>query len=117
MLSFVYNAMQQGSMHKYKAYWYMSFSLINGCGTHENNIHGHYFFWSCACELTNIVRNCYQKSKQTSVRKICNFTINRERKSSYIGRRQISAKLSQLSAWISGYNKRFFVSLVCVLAS
>ena len=28
---------------KYKAYWHMNFSLINGCGTSENNIHGHSF--------------------------------------------------------------------------
>ena len=26
------------SICKYKANWHMRFSLINGCGTHENNI-------------------------------------------------------------------------------
>ena len=28
---------------------------LNGCGTHENNTHGHSFFWSGACEFTNII--------------------------------------------------------------
>ena len=40
MLSFVYNG---ASIHKYKGYWDMSFSLINGYGTHKNNIHGQAF--------------------------------------------------------------------------
>ena len=33
----------------------MNFLLINGCGTRENNIHGHSFFWSGACEFTKSV--------------------------------------------------------------
>ena len=32
------------SIHKYKAYWYMNFSLINGCITGKNNIHVYSFF-------------------------------------------------------------------------
>jgi len=31
------------SICKYKAYWHMSLSLINGCGTRKNNICGHSF--------------------------------------------------------------------------
>ena len=33
----------------------MNFSLINGCGTRKNIIRGHSFFWSGACEFTNII--------------------------------------------------------------
>jgi len=43
------------SIRKYKAYWHIYFSLINGCGTHENNNHGHSFFWIDTCEFTNII--------------------------------------------------------------
>ena len=32
------------SIRKYEAYWHINFSLINGCGNHENNICGHSFF-------------------------------------------------------------------------
>jgi len=46
----------------------MNFLLINGYGTNENNIHGYYFFWSSACEFTNITIVA-KKSKQTSVKK------------------------------------------------
>ena len=66
MLSSVYSTVQRGvSIHEYKA---MNFSLINGCGTHKNNICGHSFIWSDACEFTKYY-NCYKKGKQTSVRK------------------------------------------------
>jgi len=43
----LYNAMQRGEhtqMHSLLAYS-MNCSLINGCDTHENNIHSHSFFW------------------------------------------------------------------------
>jgi len=67
MFSSVYNAVQQGEhIHKYKAYWYMNFSIINGCGTCENNIHGHSF--EVALEFTKCY-NYKRKSKQTNVRK------------------------------------------------
>ena len=46
----------------------MNFSLINGCGTR-----GHSFFWSGAYEFTIIIITVAKKSKQTSIRKICNF--------------------------------------------
>ena len=60
-------------------YWHMNFSLINGCGNIENNIHGHSFVWSSTCEFTKFNVSILQKSKQTSVRKkICNFTVNRD---------------------------------------
>ena len=62
----------------YKAYWHINFSLSNECGTHENNICGHPFFWSDASSEFTKYYNCTKKSKQTSVRKICNFTINRD---------------------------------------
>jgi len=55
------------SIYEYKAYWHMNPSLINGCGTHENNIHGH-SFWNGTCEFTNIII-VNKKSKQTSIRK------------------------------------------------
>ena len=42
--------------------------LINGCGTHENNICGQNFFWIGVCEFTNIII-VTKKSEQTSVRK------------------------------------------------
>ena len=58
--SSVYSAVQWVSICKCKAYWHMHFLLINGCGTHENKIHRHF---------------CYQKSRQTSVRK---NSINRD---------------------------------------
>ena len=48
------------SMRKYKAYRHMNFSLINVCGTRENNIHGHSFTWSGACEFTKYY-NFYKK--------------------------------------------------------
>ena len=32
------------SMHEYKPYWHMNFSIIDGCGTRKNSIHGHSFF-------------------------------------------------------------------------
>ena len=41
----------------------MSFSLINGCSTLENNIRGHPFVWSGTCEFTKYY-NCYKKSKK-----------------------------------------------------
>ena len=56
------------SIREYKAYWYMNFSLINGCGTCENNIRGHSFFRSGACEFTNIIIDT-KKNKRTNVRK------------------------------------------------
>ena len=31
------------SIRVYNAHWHMNFSLIDGCGTREYNIHGHYF--------------------------------------------------------------------------
>jgi len=34
----------EASMHEYKAYWHMNFSLINGYDTRENNIRGYSFF-------------------------------------------------------------------------
>ena len=34
----------EASIHEYKAYWHMNFSLINEYGSHENNICGHSFF-------------------------------------------------------------------------
>ena len=43
------------SICEYKAHWHMSFSLINGCGTHENNILGHSFILSGSYEFTNII--------------------------------------------------------------
>ena len=43
------------SIRKYEAYWHMKFSLINGCSTNENNIHGHFFFWSDTYEFNNII--------------------------------------------------------------
>jgi len=32
------------NIHKYNANWYINFELINGCGTHKNNIGGYFFF-------------------------------------------------------------------------
>ena len=67
--SSLYIALCNGAnIHEYKAYWHMSFSLISGCGTRENSIRGHSFFWSGACEFANIIIVA-KKSKQTSVRK------------------------------------------------
>ena len=43
------------SIHKYKAYQDMNFSLINGFGTSKNNICGRSFFWSGAYDFTNII--------------------------------------------------------------
>ena len=43
------------SIREYKAYWHMSFLVINGCDTRENNIHIHYFFLSGAGEFTYII--------------------------------------------------------------
>jgi len=62
MLSSVYTIMLCNgvSIHEYKAYWHMNFSLINWCGTFENNICGHSFFKSGICEFTKYY-NCYQK--------------------------------------------------------
>ena len=60
MLSFVYNRV---SIHKYKAYWHMNFSLINGCGTCENN-NSWSFFWSAACQFTNIIIVTKKVNKQ-----------------------------------------------------
>jgi len=54
----------KGSIHEYKAYWHMNFSLINGCGTHKNNICGHSFFWSGTSEFTNIIIATKKVSKQ-----------------------------------------------------
>ena len=55
MVLSVYNAVYNGlSICEYKVYWHMSFSLINGCGTHKNYNHGHSFCWSDTCEFTNI---------------------------------------------------------------
>jgi len=42
----------------------MNFLLINGCGTHENNIRGHSFFWGGACEFTNIITVTKKVKKQ-----------------------------------------------------
>jgi len=44
----------------------MSFSLINGCGTCENNIRGHSFSRSGACEFTKYY-NCYKNSVNKQV--------------------------------------------------
>ena len=66
------------SIGKYKAYWRMNFSLINGCGIHKNNVCGHSFFWSGGSMWAHQYYNCHQKSKQASIRKNCNFTINRD---------------------------------------
>ena len=43
------------SIWKCEADWHMNFSLINLCGTHENNIRNHSFFWSGTYELTNVI--------------------------------------------------------------
>ena len=43
----------------------MNFSLIDGCGTHENNIiHDHSFFWSDTNEFTNIIIVTKKVNKQ-----------------------------------------------------
>jgi len=47
----------------------MNFSLIDGCSGCENNIRGHSFFWSGACEFTKyynfnfkiITKKCKEK--------------------------------------------------------
>ena len=52
------------SMRKYKAYWHMNFSLINGCITRENNIDGYSFIWSGADEFTNIIIDTKNVKKQ-----------------------------------------------------
>ena len=62
------------SIHEYKAYWYMNFSLIYGCGTSEYNISSHSFFWSGACEFTSIITVTKTVNIQV-LGKICNFTI------------------------------------------
>jgi len=56
------------SIRRYKAYWHMSLLLINGCGTNENNIHGHSSFEVVLVSSSNITIVA-KKSKQTSVRK------------------------------------------------
>jgi len=49
----------------------MNFSLIDGCGTHKNNVRGHSFFLSGTYEFTNIiiVAKKVKKKKKTSIRK------------------------------------------------
>ena len=49
----------------------MNFSLINGHGTCENNIHGHSF--EVALVSSPIIIIVTKKTKQTSVRKILQF--------------------------------------------
>ena len=57
--------MQRGEHNnKYKALWHMNFSSINGCGTHENIICGHSFFWSSAYEFINIMNVTKKVDKQ-----------------------------------------------------
>jgi len=51
------------SIREDEAHWHMNFSLINGCGTHENNIRGHSFFWS-GSEFTNIIIGTKKVNKQ-----------------------------------------------------
>jgi len=48
----------------------MNFSLINGCGTCENSICGNSFFWSGACEFTNIMIVAKKVNKQVYVKKL-----------------------------------------------
>ena len=56
MLFSVYDTEQWGEhMRIQKLTGIMNFLLINGCGTREYNIRGHSFFWSGACEFTNII--------------------------------------------------------------
>ena len=55
------------SIHECEAYWHMNFSLINGCGTHENTILS--FEVALASKFTNIII-VDLKSKQLSIRKI-----------------------------------------------
>ena len=43
------------SICEYEAHWQMDFSLIDWCGTHENKLCGHSFFWSDTYEFTNIL--------------------------------------------------------------
>jgi len=68
MLSSVYSAVQWGEHMRIQSLLAYNLLLINGCGTHENNICGHSLFLSGVCEYTKYY-NCYLKSKQTSVRK------------------------------------------------
>jgi len=76
MFSSVYSAVQRGKHTQIQSL--LAYELfVKRCGTCKNNIHGHSFVWSGACEFTKYY-NCYKKSKQTSVRKICNFMINRD---------------------------------------
>jgi len=56
------------SIRKYEAHWHMNFSLINGCGTHENNIYDYSLFLSGTYEFTNIII-ATKKGKQVSIRK------------------------------------------------
>ena len=49
---------QLANISTYTVYhmWIQSLLVyVNGCGTSENNIRGHYFFWSGTCEFTNII--------------------------------------------------------------
>ena len=52
------------SIRKYEAYRHMNCSLINGCGNCKNNIRGHPFYWSGACEFTNIIIVTKKVNKQ-----------------------------------------------------
>jgi len=49
------------SIREYKAYWHMNFSLINGWGTHKNNIHG---FEVALVSLSNIIIVTKKVNKQ-----------------------------------------------------
>jgi len=44
ILFMLFSVCNGASVRKYEAHWHMNFSLINGCGTHKNNICGHSFF-------------------------------------------------------------------------
>jgi len=60
MLSSLYSAVQQGKHTQIQSLLACELLLIMGCGTHKNNIRGHSFIWSGACEFTKYY-NCYEK--------------------------------------------------------
>ena len=59
------------SICKYKAYWHMKFSLINGFGTCKNNIHSYSFFLKW---FTNIIIIVEKKLIDKCKEKFFNFT-------------------------------------------
>ena len=67
MLYSVYSAVQRGKQTRIQTLLAYELSLINGCGTHENNICGHFLFEVVLVSSPNIII-VTKKSKQTSVR-------------------------------------------------